>query len=254
MKTLTRLIGWFLVPLFAVGRFAGRLLPEPRHRKPVLPKSADSIDWLDFVRSYEKASGDVVKWWLEGDGYTLDGIIASDFKKETARDIMFNLMNGVRDGFIDPEFARCLTYALSCAAIKRGFDGVASYAVPSPAWPCEYCVFFNGLDEVLLPEPASPDRNRERGNKSGKCQTHGRVTMKEVPAGSCSEFVTERRKHLKVLKQTNEELQLWYLVHRHRATDEELIKMKDFRDEIKTQIQQKLRERRKRRATDHSFH
>ncbi|MFQ5906961.1 MAG: hypothetical protein ACE5JA_10385 [bacterium] len=253
MKALARVLGWLLVPVLAVGKAAGRLLPKHGYGRQEVCGRSEALDWAGFVRSYKDASKDVVKWWLEGDGYTLNSILTSEVKKETARDLMFNLMSGVREGFIDPEFARCLTYALSCAVIEQGAGNQRSSEIPSPAWACEYCVLFEGLKEVLLPDPESPREDKRRGNKLGVCERRGRITMRQVRTSACEDFTLERRKHLKLLKQANEELQLWYLVHRHQATEEELIRIKDFRNKVKTQIHEKLKERRKQRRTDHSF-
>lgn len=253
MKALARLAGWFLVPVLGVGKLVGRLLPTRGYGRREPLEDEEAPDWKDVLASYEQASKDVVKWWLEGEGYTLDTILTRDMRKETARDIVFNLMNGVREGFIDPGFARCITYALSCIIIEQKFSGLNPEERPSPAWACEYCVFFRGLKDVLLPDPESEDMERRRGDKLGICKKHDLIAMSEVPTGACGEFTLERRKHLRVLKQTNEELQLWYLVHRHKSAQEELDRIKDFRREVKRQIEEQLKQKRRRRRTDYSL-
>ncbi len=253
MRFVAALIGWALFPFFAVGRLTGRLLPSA---EPVDTESRESVersDWSDIVRSYNEASRSVVNWWLHGEGYTLDGVLSSEKRRETARNLVLNLMNGVREGFVDPEFARCLAFALSCAVVQRRPGGLGADRIPSPAWPCEYCVFFKGLKEVILPEPDSPEYRRRHGNKLGECERHGPVTMKEMPAGACEEFRVEKREQLRLLKQTNEELQLWYLVYGRRADARERARVLELRRDIKEQMRAELKQRRRRRATDYSL-
>ena len=246
------LIGWALVPLFAAGRLASRLLPAPRYHRRQADSDADQAYWTEFTRSYDAASRDVVATWLKGEGHTIQDIIDSGLSKKTARELALNLMAGVRDGFIDPSFAHCLTYALSCALIEQK-DGRSSSTDVNPSWPCEYCVFFRGLRDIILPQPDSPDPDARAGNKLGECVRHGPVTMRGVPPGSCDEFTVERRKRLKLLKQTNEELQLWYLINRRNSSTRELGRMREFRRDLKKEIQTEIKKKRKRRAADYSL-
>jgi hypothetical protein len=253
MRLLTILIGWTLVPFFMAGRFAGRLLPARRSQGPDDDSTTSQTYWQEFTDSYDAASKVVVNSWLKSEGHTIDEIINSGLSKETARELALNLMAGVRDGFIDPGFAHCLIYALSCAMIdQRGGRRCASARLTA-SWPCEYCVFFKGLRDVILPQPDSPDPSMRSGDKLGECERHGPVTMRGMPPGSCDEFTIERRRHLKLLKQTNEELQLWYLVNRRKSCPYELTRMREFRQNLKDEIKKEMQKKRKRRATDFTF-
>jgi hypothetical protein len=253
MRLLAALIGWALLPFFAVGRLVGRLLPSSGQAETESREALLKGDWSDLVKSYNEASRNVVNWWLHGEGYTLDGVLSSERRRETARDLIFNLMTGVREGFVDPEFARCLAFALSCAVVQQRPGGLGADRIPSPAWPCEYCVFFKGLKEVSLPEPDSLEHERRHGNKLGECERKGPVTMREIPAGACDEFRIEKRKQLRLLKQTNEELQLWYLVYGRKADAQERARVLELRRDIKEQMRAEQRQRRRRRATDYSL-
>lgn len=239
-----------MVPVLAVGKFTSRLFPGPEKEKWSSPEHAESSAWSELTKSYEEASRDVVKWWLQGEGYSLDELLASGLRKETAKDLMFNLMTGVKEGFIDPEFARCLAYALASVVVEQKLNPAQR---PTRAWACEYCVFFEGLRDVLLPDLESADEKKRLGDKLGTCGRRGPITMRNVPTGTCIEFAVEKRRHMRVLKQTNEELQLWYLVHRHKASPGEIEQTRKFRMEVKNQLKNKSKERRKRRAADYSL-
>jgi len=253
MRLLTILIAWTLIPLFAAGRLAGRLLPPIRDQRFPDDESAGSSYWKDFNKSYNEASREVVKSWLKGEGLTIEDVLDSGLRKESARELTLNLMTGVREGFIDPGFAQCLTYALSCAVIEQRNEGFGRSARLTASWPCEYCVFFKGLRDIVLPDPDAQNPYSRSGNKLGECERHGPITMKEIRPGSCDDFTPERRRHLMLLKQANEELQLWYLLHRHHASPEELREVREFRHELIREIKQETRKKRRRRVTDFSL-
>jgi hypothetical protein len=252
-RLVATLIGWTLVPFFAAGRLLSLLLPRPYAQKGPEDNNTSTTYWKDFTDSYDAASKDVVGLWLKAEGLTIEKLLEHGLTKATARGLTLNLMAGVREGFIDPGFAHCLTYALSCAVIE-GKDGESpSYQSATPSWPCEYCIFFRGLKDIALPEPHSSDPQKRAGNKLGECEKRGAITMKGVPPGSCDEFTLEKRRRLKLLKRTNEELQLWYLIHRHDAPSDELQRVRAFRHELKKEIQKETRKKRRRRATDYSY-